>query len=351
MSEPNHLRKANQLRFSFALVFIVFVGLCIIGVQKVMQWRAEAQIEKDRTEQSLGIIRGTASPEEPAALQRQPVTNQRLAAVTPRERTSVSIATTNAATAASAAANVSATETSNASTEVAEPPHVTGGSGSSTNSPSIVGTITLLGTPPPEKVIEPLQKDPICGKQLTNIPMTRFYLVSSNQGLANVFVYITKSLEAKSLSFRGQKEAVLLDQVGCFYEPYVMGVMVDQKIRIRNSDPVLHNVHATPTSNTEFNFAQPVQGQVNEKSFSKPEVLVRMKCDVHPWMFAYVGVVSHPYFAVTDAEGRFEINDVPDGDYLLEAVHPKAGRRTVPIKVDHRVAVQPTRISLSVPQN
>jgi hypothetical protein len=85
----------------------------------------------------------------------------------------------------------------------------------------------------------------------------------------------------------------------------------------------MHNVHATPRLNKEFNFAQPTQGKVDEKAFDKPEVLVRMKCDVHPWMFAYVGVVEHPYFAVTDKEGKFTIPNLPPGKYTLEAYHLK----------------------------
>jgi len=102
-----------------------------------------------------------------------------------------------------------------------------------------------------------------------------------------------------------------------------LGVVVNQKLRIRNSDATLHNVHATPKVNREFNFAQAVKGRVDEKSFDQPEILVRMKCDVHPWMFSYVGVVEHPYFAVTDKDGNFKISGVPDGQYTVVAYHLK----------------------------
>jgi hypothetical protein len=112
------------------------------------------------------------------------------------------------------------------------------------------------------------------------------------------------------------------------YEPYVMGVVTGQKFKVHNSDALLHNVHATPKVNKEFNFAQVSKGQENEKSFDQPEVLVRMKCDVHPWMFAYIGVVDHPYFAVTDKDGNFTIKNVPPGKYTVEAYHLKAGAKT-----------------------
>ncbi len=210
----------------------------------------------------------------------------------------------------------------------------------------VSGKITLKGTPPAEKEIEPLTKDPTCGKLHKEPVKTRFYLTGADNGLANTFVYIKSGLpEGKKYEAKGE---AMLDQVGCIYEPYVSGVMVDQKIKIKNSDPVLHNVHATPTANTEFNFAQPVQGQVNEKSFSKPEVMVRFKCDVHPWMFAYVGVLDHPYFAVTDKDGKFTIPNLPAGKYTLEAKHMKAGVVTKEITVGDKN--EPVNLELSVPQ-
>jgi hypothetical protein len=110
------------------------------------------------------------------------------------------------------------------------------------------------------------------------------------------------------------------------FEPYVLGVVTGQKFRIRNSDPTLHNVHATSKVNREFNFGQGLKGQINEVSFPKPELLVRLKCDVHPWMFSYVNVMDHPYFAITDTNGFFRLPaGLPAGDYTISAVHLKAG--------------------------
>jgi hypothetical protein len=180
----------------------------------------------------------------------------------------------------------------------------------------ITGKVTLKGTPKPEI---PIQMDAMCGKLQPKPVTTRHYVVGQGNGLANVFVYLKSAPKTPATG-----EAQTLDQVGCMYEPYVMGVVTGQKLKIRNSDALLHNVHATPKVNKEFNFAQPTKGQVNERSFDAAEVLVRMKCDVHPWMFAYVGVVDHPYFAVTDKDGNFTIKNVPAGKYTVEAVHLKA---------------------------
>jgi hypothetical protein len=185
----------------------------------------------------------------------------------------------------------------------------------------LTGKVKLKGTPKPEI---PIQLDATCGKLQPKPVTTRHFVVGSDNGLANVFVYIKQG--APKAPPAG--DAPVLDQNGCMYEPYVMGVVTGQKFKIRNSDPLLHNVHATPKANKEFNFAQVSKGQENEKSFDQPEVLVRMKCDVHPWMFAYIGVVDHPYFAVTDKDGNFTIKNVPPGKYTVEAYHLKAGAKT-----------------------
>jgi hypothetical protein len=191
----------------------------------------------------------------------------------------------------------------------------------------ITGKITLKGQPKPETPI-PLEGT-TCGPVVHEALTTRHYIVGPDKGLANVFVYIKQGAAAAPAT-AGEP---LLDQLNCQYEPYVMGMVTGQKLKIRNSDPLLHNVHATPKVNKEFNFAQVTKGQVNEKTFDKSEVLVRMKCDVHPWMFAYIGVVDHPYFAVTGKDGSFKISNLPAGKYTIEAVHLKAGAKQQEITV------------------
>jgi len=195
----------------------------------------------------------------------------------------------------------------------------------------ISGKVTLKGTPPPEKTIA---FDDVCGKLHSGEVTTRHYLVGKDGGLANVFVYLKAGPAGKT--YTPPEDGPVLDQVNCLYEPYVMGVMTNQKFKIRNSDSFMHNVHAIPkvAGNKEFNVGQPIKDQVSEKSFPSREVLVRFKCDVHAWMFAYVGVMDHPYFAVTDKEGTFKLPaDLPAGTYTVTAFHLKAGEATQEVTV------------------
>jgi hypothetical protein len=196
----------------------------------------------------------------------------------------------------------------------------------------LTGKITFKGTPPPEKAID-ASADPFCAQAhpAGTTFTTTHYVVAPDGGFANVFVYIKEGVTGKS--FPMPKEAPELDQEGCFYRPYLLGVMTGQPFKIKNSDPTMHNIHALPKVNKEFNFGQAVKDSVTEKKFDKPEVLIRVKCDVHPWMFAFIGVVDHPFFAVSAKDGTFKIPNLPAGKYTLEAVHPKAGVQTQEITV------------------
>lgn len=194
----------------------------------------------------------------------------------------------------------------------------------------VSGKVTLKGTPPPERTIA---LDPLCGKLHSEKVTTHFYKVGQDGGLADVFVYIK---EKPAGDFAPPAKPAVLDQKGCLYHPYVSGLMVNQKLTIQNSDPLMHNVHATPkvTGNKEFNVGQPVKGMRYTAAFPKREVLLRFKCDVHPWMFAYIGVMDHPFFAVTDKNGNFKLPEgLPAGEYTLVAFHRKAGELTQKIKV------------------
>ena len=119
-----------------------------------------------------------------------------------------------------------------------------------------------------------------------------------------------------------------IDQKMCRYHPHVQGMRVGQPLEILNSDPTLHNIHALPKNNSEFNNGQPIQGMKMTHTFDKPEVMVPFKCDVHGWMNAYVGVLPHPYFAVTKDDGKFELANLPPGTYTIEAWHEKLGTQT-----------------------
>lgn len=196
----------------------------------------------------------------------------------------------------------------------------------------ITGKVTLKGTPPAEKAISPLKNDPNCGKLVTGTPMTEFYVVGEGGALRDAVV-ILQGVEAKSTG--ASAAPMVIDQKGCEYHPYVAAVQTGQKIVVKNSDPVLHNVHATPTvaGNQEENLAQMPGGPTLEFSFAKPEEFLRFKCDVHPWMFSYLTVVDHPYFAVTGTDGTYKIANVPPGKYKLVAQHRKAGEISQDIEV------------------
>lgn len=197
----------------------------------------------------------------------------------------------------------------------------------------ITGKITAKGTPPPERKL-PL--DPNCGRLWENKEeaTTRFYVIGKNGELADVFVYLKEGVKDTGPAGPDVKPA-LIDQVGCEYVPYVSGLQTGQTLLVRNSDPVLHNVHPTPIvpGNQERNLAQLPKSKDLEFTFPNQEIFLRFKCDVHPWMFSYVGVVNHPYFAVTGKDGTFTIENVPPGKYTLEVYHRKAGKQTREIEV------------------
>jgi plastocyanin len=197
----------------------------------------------------------------------------------------------------------------------------------------ITGTVTLKGTPPPEKPITQIKEDVNCGKLHTEEVKTRFYVVGAQGGLADVFVTL-KGLSGKSTG--ASAEPALIDQKGCEYIPYVLAVQTGQKIVVKNSDPVMHNIHPTPVSagNKEDNKAQMPGGADLTFTFPAAENFLRIKCDVHPWMFAYVNVVDHPYFAVSGKDGSFTIKNVPPGKYTIVAMHRKAAAAGVEKEIE-----------------
>lgn len=198
---------------------------------------------------------------------------------------------------------------------------------------AVTGKIILKGTPPKEVAIQP---DPLCGRLHTEAMTTHHYVAADDGGLKDVFVYIKEAPGGKTYEPPADAKTPVLDQVNCFYTPYVSGILVNQRFIIRNSDPLMHNVHATPKvdGNKEFNVGQPVKGMEYPTSFPKREILLRFKCDVHAWMFAYVGVMDHPWFAVTNEKGEYKLPpDLPAGEYTLVALHRKAGELTQKITV------------------
>jgi plastocyanin len=201
----------------------------------------------------------------------------------------------------------------------------------------VYGTITFHGTPPPEINIVPLKNDPNCGPMHKEMPTTHFYVVGPKGGFGDVVVFL-KGVHGKSTG--ATAKPLVIEQKGCEYTPYVSACQTGQKVIVKNLDPVLHNVHVTPTNpaNAEENRAQLPHGPDLSFTFKAPEEFVRFKCDVHPWMFAYVSVFDHPFFAVGDKEGSYRIHDVPPGQYTVVAAHRKAGSEEKTVNVqDHDV--------------
>jgi plastocyanin len=178
-----------------------------------------------------------------------------------------------------------------------------------------------------------MSSDPFCAREHPNGASFERFVVD-NGGIENVFVYVKDGVG--SYYFDVPTTPVKLDQRGCRYIPHVIGARAGQPIEIGSSDATLHNVHALARVNEEFNFALQTAGTNRTKTFTKPEVMIMFKCDVHNWMNAYVGVLDHPYFAVTEDGGKFELKNLPAGTYTVEAWHEKLGTQTQSVTLGER---------------
>ena len=195
---------------------------------------------------------------------------------------------------------------------------------------TISGKIMLDGDAPPADAIQ-MAADPNCARMHDSPVMTEFVITDMEGGLQNAFVYIKGGLEG--MSFPVPTEPVVLNQEGCVYVPHVLGIQVGQELNILNSDATLHNIHATPTANQEFNIGQPVANMSTTRTFDTVEVMVPFKCDVHRWMNSYAGVLDHPYFAVSSMDGSFSIGNVPPGDYTVGVWHERLGEMEMAVSV------------------
>ena len=194
---------------------------------------------------------------------------------------------------------------------------------------SVKGVVKFSGTAPAREKIK-MDADPVCQQQHAEAVYSEAVVVNDNGTLRNVFVYVK---EGVSGSYPAPSAPVVLNQKGCQYSPHVAGIQVNQLFEVVNSDGTLHNINAKPAQNKPFNVAQPVQGMKTTKSFATPEVMVKFKCNVHPWMNAYLGVLTHPFFSVSSADGSFTINGLPAGTYTLEAWHETYGTQTQQVTV------------------
>lgn len=207
-----------------------------------------------------------------------------------------------------------------------------------TNAADVTGTITFKGTPPAEHEYTPIANDPQCAALYPSgkFPFTEFYRVNSqDNGLADVVVYL-KDADGKAITGKStgaSAPALELDQKGALYIPQILAVQTGQTVLVKNSDPFVHNVHDTPADNPGSNQVQMPNAPDLKYNFKNPEMFIKFQCDVHPWMFAWVSVFDHPYFDLSNTNGKFTIKNVPPGKYTLVADHRKLGTQTAEITV------------------
>ena len=192
----------------------------------------------------------------------------------------------------------------------------------------VSGSIALKGTAPAAETVQ-MNSDPYCVENGQAVPAA--VIGGTNGTLQNVFVYVKDGLGDRT--FPVPSTPVLLDQKGCVYHPHVFGIQVGQNLEILNSDSTLHNVHAIPESNREFNRGQSLAGVKHTHVFSTREVMVPFKCNVHNWMKAFVGVLDHPFYAVTGSDGTFSLDGLPPGTYTIEAWHEKLGMQSQTVTI------------------
>ena len=198
---------------------------------------------------------------------------------------------------------------------------------------TIEGHVRLTGSAPANSIIR-MGADPLCAaaaRARGGRPVQETVLRAADGGLANAFVEVRGSFPAEPVP----ATAVTIDQKGCIYTPRVLGVRTGQTLLIKNNDRNVHNVHGVSTKANDFNMSQPSAGMVSRVVLKNAEEMLRVKCDLHSWMVAFVGVVSHPYFAVSDVSGAFRITNVPAGSYTIHAWHERYG------PVSQKVLVKP----------
>lgn len=195
---------------------------------------------------------------------------------------------------------------------------------------TITGKVSFEGTKPTMPRIR-MDAVPACTEANKEPVYSQEVEVNDNGTLRDVFVYVKEGLGDRT--FPIPSEPAKLEQKGCTYHPHVLGVMAGQKFQITNDDPTNHNVHPLPSSNREWNQSQPPGSPPIEQEFARPEIMIPVKCNVHPWMKAYVGVVKNPFYAVTGTDGTFTLKGLPPGDYTIEAWQEKYGTQEMKVTV------------------
>jgi plastocyanin len=196
---------------------------------------------------------------------------------------------------------------------------------------TVSGEIQFKGKRPALGKPIDMSEEPACVEAHKGKAYDESLVVGKTGGLANAFVYIKSGLEGKT--FEVPTEPVVIDQKGCWFHPRVMGIQVGQTLQVINSDPVTHNIHPMAEVNREWNHSQGAGDPTISRRFLKPEVMIPVKCNIHSWMHAYVGVLDYPYFAVTGEDGKFVIKNLPPGTYTLGVWQEKLGTQEQSITV------------------
>jgi plastocyanin len=225
------------------------------------------------------------------------------------------------------------TRTAASATATTAPTAATGGGAAaapvSADAATISGTVKLATAPPKMPVLQ-MAADPYCQSQHSAPVLDEEVVTGPGGELANVFVYI-KQVNG---NYPAPTTPVVIDQHGCQYHPHALAVQVGQPLQIKNSDATLHNIHALPNINPQFNVGQPVQDMVSTKKFDKAEITpFRIKCDVHGWMKAFMAVMPHPFYSISQGNGSFTISNLPPGQYTIVAWHEKYGSQEQQITV------------------
>lgn len=214
--------------------------------------------------------------------------------------------------------------------ESAEKPKTSQAQADNAGDGTVSGAVKVIGSQSVATRID-MAADPTCLKMHPAPVMSEEIVTGKNGALKNAIVYISDGLGNRS--FDPPKEPAIFEQKGCTYNPRVLGMRARQTLRLINSDPTTHNIHPVPQNNREWNMSQFPGSPPIEQTFAREEI-IPVKCNVHPWMTGYIAVFKHPYFAVTDTNGGFELKDVPPGQYTIQAWHEKYGVLTQKVTVE-----------------
>ena len=195
---------------------------------------------------------------------------------------------------------------------------------------SITGTIHFAGKKPAPKVID-MSEDPACVEAHHGKAYDESLVVGANGSLGNAFIYVKKGLEGKN--FEVPRTPVTIDQSGCWFRPRVLGIQTNQTLQVVNSDPVTHNIHPMAEINREWSHSQGPGDAPMNRRFVKPEIMIRVKCNIHSWMHAFIGVVDNPYYAISKEDGTFEIKNLPAGNYTIQVWQEKLGTQEQQVTV------------------